>query len=156
MSLYDQWCALEHLQMTFEDKLGDLMSDDIHYRSLSLNSYHGSLIFTDASNDWRVNLEQQTLIKEHGFSKIELRHLDNWITFYDLKEVPLPARGWRRRYVSDPAAKTDRIIEGDPDPGYYEISFWPTDWTRPSTKDWLKTGYMRIVPDPLDPFKEVS
>jgi len=75
---------------------------------------------------------------------------DGWQTHYTLGSNELPVRGWRRRYVSDAGVDTTRVIAGYEDNGYYEISYWPEGWDR--WRNWLETGYMRLVPDPLDPF----
>ncbi len=56
------------------------------------------------------------------------------------------SRGWRRRYVSDPNAKTTNVIAGPPNPGYYECSYYPEGWT----KDHLESGFFRVVPDPFE------
>jgi len=78
-------------------------------------------------------------------------HTDGWETHYNWGDEFTKERGWRRRWVHSPTATTTNVL-GKPveasDRGYYEISYWPPGWG--DQRDWLTTGYMRIVPDPLE------
>lgn len=153
MSFADDWWAFLSAKSMWEDDFIDLTTDGEDYDRLETDSYDGSLEIRGATDDWRLSEEQQRFLFGAGFSKIYVNHKDGWETHYGAS-VALPVRGWRRRYVSDAAVETDRVVMGQPDPGYYEISFWPSGWDSAGTKDWLATGYMRIVPDALDPFSD--
>jgi hypothetical protein len=135
----------------FTDALCDAGLED--WGSIGGDWYDGSLELHKVPNDARLNEAVQRVIFDAGFVKVYVNHLDGWETHYSWNhsEPFKPSRGWRRRYVSDPTATTTNVIAGEPNPGYFEISYWPKGWTGPGTEKWLETGYMRIVPDPLEP-----
>lgn len=120
------------------------------FNSVGGDDYDNSLEIYEVAPDARMGEAAQRVIFDAGFSKVYVNHKDGWETHYawDRSKVFAPVRGWRRRYVKDPNATTTNVIVGDANPGYYEISHWPDGW---GSKEWLDTGYMRIVPDPLDP-----
>lgn len=126
----------------FESDLYDVGFLD--YEKIGGDYYDYSIEFYGVGNDVRLNAEQQKTIRDGGFVKCYLNHKDGWETHYTWGSEPafLPKRGWRRRYVGNP-----NVLVGEPNPGYYEISYWPEGW---KTKEWLDSGYMRIVSDPLD------
>jgi hypothetical protein len=143
------WAA-QHLFSRFEDQLEDLIGE---FEKLGHDDYDQSLEIWGAAEDVRLGLEAQRLIADAGFFKVYLNHgkpgeEGRWETHYTLRE-PLPVRGWRRRYVSDPNVSTTRVIAGPVDNGYYEISYWPEGWDGERSKADLESGYFRIVPDPL-------
>lgn len=144
-----QWWDFLRSKAAWEDDFSELLSDGEDFDRLGTDDYDASLEIIGASNDWRLTDRQQRYLANAGFHKVYVNHEDGWETHYGLRGE-LPARGWRRRYVSDPSTTTDRVVLGEPNPGYYEISYWPEGWNTPATADWLSTGYMRIVPDPLD------
>lgn len=147
-----QWWEFLRRKSEWEDDFCDLLADNIEdYDKLGTDDYDGSLEICGATNDWRLSEVQQRYLANAGFYKVFVNHKDGWQTHYTFSNHSVPVRGWRRRYVSDASATTDRVMLGDPNPGYYEISFWPESW---GEKDWLETGYMRLVPDPLDPFAQ--
>ncbi len=139
------WAAQSEMA-NFEEELDELIGE---FGKLGHDYYDASLEIREAANSIRLGYDAQTLIKQAGFGKVYVHHVDGWETHYSL-HGDLPARGWRRRYVEDAGALTTNVIAGDPNPGYYEISHWPESWTGRHTADWLSTGYMRIVPDPLE------
>jgi hypothetical protein len=122
------------------------------YVSIGGDSYDVSIEFYSVAPDARMNEAAQLVVFDAGFGMAHVNHTDGWETHYRWGKEFKKARGWRRRYVKDPRATTTRVIAGDPDPGYYEISYWPEGWSR---KEWLESGYMRIHPDPLDTFVDV-
>lgn len=146
-----QWWEFQTVKSVWEDGFCDLLADGEDYERLGTDSYDCSLEIIGATADWRLSSAQQNYLSESGFSIVYINHNDGWETHYTLHRGGLPVRGWRRRYVSDPNAATDRVIAGEPDPGYYEISYWPESW---GNRKWRETGYMRIIPDPLDPFAQ--
>lgn len=134
-----------HAECELEDRMFDA---GIKFERIGHDHYDNSLELYDVPVDHRLNEAQQRLISEAGFSKVYVNHVDGWETHYswDWRIKWKPARGWRRRYVKDATAKTNR---GD-GPGYFEISYWPEGWCHPDFSDDIKRGYMRIVPDPLE------
>ena len=135
----------------FTDALGDAGLEE--FDRVSGDYYDGSLEILKVGNDERLSEAAQRVIFDAGFAKVYVNHQDGWETHYSWGTEPFKAvRGWRRRYVSDPEAKTTNVVVGEPNPGYYEISYWPESWTSDRTKEWLADGYMRVVPDPLDPY----
>jgi hypothetical protein len=153
----EQWWKFRNAKYDWEDRLGHMLSADYgkewDFDDISTDEYDCSLEIQKVSPHVRLSEAVQRLIWEAGFGRVYVNHSDGWQTHYNWsQDKPPPARGWRRRYVSDPAASTTNVIAGEPNPGYYEISYWPEGWSGPGTKDWLATGYMRIVPDPLDPY----
>lgn len=147
----DEWWAFLSTKSRWEDGFDDLLAEGEDYDRLGTDDYDCSLEIRGAANDWRLSEAQQAYLFGAGFHKIYVNHSDGWETHYSASPV-LPVRGWRRRYVPDRTATTTNVIAGEPNPGYYEISYWPSGWDQPGTKDWLATGYMRIVADVLDPF----
>lgn len=117
----------------------------VHYARIGWDHYDVSVEFFEVNNDVRLSPEQQKIIFDAGFVKILVSHKDGWETHYTscYPERPCPVRGWRRRWVNDPTAKTTCVSNA----GYYEISFWPESWGQ---QNWRETGYARVVPDPLE------
>lgn len=112
-----------------------------HFQSIGWDHYDCSIEFYKANDDVRLTAEQQRIVADAGFAKAYINHKNGWETHYswDWREPFAVHRGWRRRYVSG-------------DPGYYEISYWPEGWgSRDAGRcaQWLKNGYVRIVPDLL-------
>lgn len=147
--LYDYHQTL----VEFEDGLCSAGFED--FSKVGGDWYDNSVEIYGVGKDTRLPIEAQRFIASHGFSICFLNHEDGWETHYTFgheKEF-VPQRGWRRRWVEDPKAKTTNAIgEGvsETNAGYYEISYWPEGWGSPTNNDWLKTQYMRIVPDPLE------
>lgn len=151
----------------FEDAQYDFKSDlaragfenGVHYQKIGWDNYDCSIEFYKVNDDVRLTPDQQCIMYEAGFCSVFINHKDGWETHYswtvpDMDAIKvaghyIPKRGWRRRYVSDPTANTTNVIAGESNPGYYEINFWPEGWG-PKCDDWRKTGYMRVVPDPLE------
>lgn len=132
-----------------EDRLADVGLE----MRIGWDYYDCSIELYEVDPDVRLTAEQQKVICDAGFQRAYVNHTDGWETHYTWDRGVSPVRGWRRRWVRDAAAETDRQVGGG-DPGYYEISYWPEGWgSRDSGRcgEWLKTGYMRIVPDPLEP-----
>jgi hypothetical protein len=143
--LADAMFAYHFAEAEFEDTLAE---SGFEYDKLGGDHYDNSVEFYGVPPDARLNEQQQKMVFDAGFSIAYLNHTDGWETHYSRRDGEIKAcRGWRRRYVSDPAAKTTNVIAGPPNPGYFEISYWPEGWKQ---KEWLDTGYMRIVPDPLE------
>ena len=112
--------------------------------SIGGDDYDNSIELYGIGNDVRLpKAAVEFLLEKCGFSKIYVNHKDGWETHYSSIDGP----GWRRRYVSDPEAKTTNVIVGEPNPGYFEVSYMPDGFP----KAWLESGYMRVVPDPLQP-----
>ena len=123
------------------------------YEGIGFDHYDNSIEFLRVACDARMSPSAQEVVYNAGFSKAYVNHKDGWETHYSWKpQEPFKlSRGWRRRWVADPAVNTTRSVGQRPAPenaGYYEISYWPDGWEK--QKNWLDTGYMRIVPDPLD------
>jgi hypothetical protein len=129
-------------QSDFEDKLIELMGPDVDFTHIGWDHYDSSLEIYAASNDVRLSAECQKFIYDNGFFLIFVNHQDGWETHYswtikDTENGFKPKKGWRRK------AKQSQDGNG---PGWY-ISYWPEGWGK---RDWLETGYMVIVPDPLE------
>jgi hypothetical protein len=125
------------------------------YERIGGDDYDNSIVFHGVARDARMGEAAQRIVYDAGFSTAYLNHKDGWATHYSWKrgEPFKPSRGWRGRWVADPAATTARNFGQKPTPenaGYYEISYWPEGWTQVETREWLSSGYMRIVPDPLE------
>lgn len=137
----------QHARANFEGDLED--AGLLDFNGIGWDYYDCSLELERVGNDVRLTEAQQRVIFDAGFAKVYVNHLDGWETHYSWHGAEFKAnRGWRRRYVSDPSATTTNVIAGAANPGYYEISYWPDGWEK--ARKWLDTGYMRIVPDPLD------
>lgn len=147
--LSDAMFAYHRAESEFGDKMVEAGFGD--YCRVGGDDYDNSIEFYDVAPDARMGEAAQRLVVEAGFGKAYVNHKDGWETHYTWKHgEPFKAvRGWRRRWVADPNAKTNRGI-GHVDSGYYEISYWPESWNKPTPEEWLVSGYMRIVPDPLD------
>lgn len=119
------------------------------FNRVSGDYYDNSLEIYEVAPDARMGEAAQRVVFDAGFRTAYVNHKDGWETHYtwDHSKPFAPVRGWRRRYVKDPNASTTNVIVGEPNPGYYEISYWPDCW---DNKSWLDSGYMRIVPDPLE------
>jgi hypothetical protein len=152
MKFSEQMFAYHRAESDFSDALCEAGFGA--FNRIGGDDYDNSIEFYDVANDARMSEAAQRLIYDVGFGTAFVNHMDGWETHYSWKQnKPFEmARGWRRRWVADPQAKTTRLIGARPKPengGYYEISYWPEGWGD-QTKDWLTTGYMRIVPDPLE------
>jgi hypothetical protein len=130
------------------------------FNRISGDHYDGSLEIYEVEPDARLNDAAQRVIFDAGFLKVYVNHKDGWETHYswDHSKPFKAARGWRRRYVKDPTATTTNQIGADEPEhrGYWEISYWPESWIGKLTGGWLNNGYMRVVPDPLDPVVSAS
>lgn len=141
-SLATRWQELEAVKSQIEDGLLEAGSiddwegtgTDYYDNSIEIYGVNPDVRLSQAAVDW--------LIKGCGFSKIYVNHTDKWQTHYGASAI-----GWRRRYVSDPTAKTTNVMAGPIDNGYYETNRFPEGFP----KEWLDTGYFRVVPDPLMP-----
>lgn len=142
-SFADQWWAFEAAKDKFETALSDA---GVEYDHIGGDWYDNSLEIYGVAPDWRPSDAVQKLCLEAGFSKVYANHDDGWETHFP--GVQGHHTYWRRRYVSDPSATTTNVLAGPPNPGYFEISYWPDGWDK--QRGWLDTGYMRIVPDPLE------
>lgn len=125
----------------FEDALDDL---GVPFDNIGWDWYDNSLEINKVESDYRLSDEAYKFIFDSGFSICFVNHKDGCETHYSAGK----RRGWRRRYVSDPEVTTTRILFGEPDPGYFEVSYWPEGWDK--QRGWIDSGYMRVVPDPLD------
>lgn len=134
-------------ECSFAEQICDAGFGD--YNRIGGDHYDNSIEFYQVDDSARMNEAAQRVVYDAGFSKAFVNHKDGWETHYSWSQRDefKPSRGWRRRYVNDPNATTTNVIAGEPKPGYYEISYWPDGW---SHKEWLDSGYMRIVPDPLE------
>jgi hypothetical protein len=141
-SLASRWQELETVKSQIEDGLLDAGSID-DWKSIGTDYYDNSIEIYGVGPDVRLSQAAvDWLIQGCGFSKIYVNHTDGWETHYGKSEV-----GWRRRYVSDPSAKTTNVIAGPENNGYYETNEFPDSFP----KEWLASGYFRVVPDPLMP-----
>ena len=131
----------------FEEQLDHLVGE---FERLGHDHYDQSLEIRETANDARLSEDAQRLIRDAGFCKAYVNHLDGWETHYSFGDRTLPVRGWRRRYVREPTSAYDRVIAGDPDPGYWEISYWPEGWNSPGMIAEREAGHYRIVPDQLE------
>lgn len=128
---YSTICEQYQLALTkWESDFDDLLVSGQEYEDHFTDWYDNSITLRGATNDFRLTPEQQTYIRDSGFSKCYVCHSDGWETHYNLPDE-LPVRGWRRR----------KTPEG------FAISYWPEGWTN---TEWLDTGYIVIEPDPLD------
>jgi hypothetical protein len=120
-------------EMNFTDALCDADFGD--YNHISGDYYDCSIEFKQVENDARMGEAAQRLCHAAGFHKAYVNHKDGWETHYSWNPaMPFkPARGWRRRYVTDPTASTTNQVGADEPEhrGYYEISYWPEGWGQP-------------------------
>ena len=114
----------------FEHKLIEA-DDKFDYSKLGWDSYDCSLEIYGVHPDYRMSEAVQKVISGEGFIVCYVNHTDGWETHYGFTKN-LPDKGWRRK----------RTEKG------FEISEWPEGWK--GYENWLKTGYMTIVPDPLE------
>lgn len=117
------------IKNAFEDRLQELLAP-FDYDEIGWDSYDGSLEICKVHDDARLSIEAQKFIAESGFSKVYVNHLDGWETHYGWGAEFKPQRGWRRK----------RTEKG------FMISYWPEGLPM----GWKDTGYMTIVPDPLE------
>lgn len=140
-SLAAKWWEAMAVESAISDGIFERGCED--FDSIGGDDYDNSIEIYGAGVDVRLSAEcVEWLLGEAGFSKIYLNHTDGWQTHY-----PAQRGYWRRRYVSDPTATTTNVIAGPPNPGYFEVSYMPDGF--PAA--WLESGYMRVVPDPLQP-----
>lgn len=137
-------------EMNFTDNLVEAGFGE--FNGISGDTYDCSLEIKGAGDDARLNEAAQKLIFDAGFVRVYVNHKNGWETHYTWEKEFKAVRGWRRRYVVDSTvATTNQIGADEPEyRGYFEISYWPDSWTGDMTKDWISSGYMRIVPDPLE------
>lgn len=127
------WWDWQIRKATFEDRLGDVL-EPFDYDRIGGDDYDNSLEIMGCDNDLRLTEAAQRFIIRSGFSKCYVNHNDGWETHYSWRnEDAAPVRGWRRR-------RTDKG---------FEISYWPERWDSPQTANWLASGYMTVVGDPL-------
>lgn len=140
------WAARLMLRR-FEDRLVDMLGE---FDRITTDDYDQSLEIHGCPDDLRLSVEQQQFIRDAGFSRVWLNHGEKknncWETYYDFVSS-FPARGWRKRYVPKPSSSYDRVIVGEPEPGYWEVSELPEGWD---------PAVYRVVPDPLDQCREYS
>jgi hypothetical protein len=124
-----------HNKALFEDALSSAGFDQ--FEKIWGDDYDNSIEFGEVDNDVRLTAAVQKVIFDAGFSRVFVNHKDGWETHYSWAhgESFEPHRGWRRR----------RTEKG------FDISYWPEGWNTPGCADWLSSGYMTIVPDPLEP-----
>ena len=139
--------AFDSQRSDFEESLGEL----VDFERIGWDHYDNSIEIYEVPPDTRLSEVAQDFLREAGFGIAYVNHSDGWETHYS-KLQNGPTKGWRRRWVSDKSATTDRQAGGG-DPGYYEISEWPATWGE-TTKDWLNNGYMRVVGSPPTPSDE--
>lgn len=161
----DMIWAFEYAQGDFEmDLEGVGLKLYEHYHRIGWDHYDCSIELYGVKDDVRLTPAQQNVIWDAGFIKCYVNHKDGWETHYhwtseDIKAMSdgkpfISKRGWRRRWVDDPQAKTTRSVGAQVAPdnaGYYEISYWPPGWGAQTAEGWKDSGFMRVVPDPLDP-----
>jgi hypothetical protein len=127
------------------------------YDGMGGDWYDNSIELYNCAPGLRLTEEMQKVLFDEGFSVAYVNHTDGWETHYNWGKEFEKERGWRRRWVHSPTATTTnvlgKVVEAS-DRGYYEISYWPTGWQ--GQEDWLTTGYMRIVPDPLEETVDVG
>jgi hypothetical protein len=129
MKLLDAFAAFQEARSQFEDALHDEGVSE--YESLGYDLYDSSVEFLNCHNAMRLTEDQQRIIINAGFDIAYVKHQNGWETQYYFRERQ-PVRSWRRKRVD----------------GGWLISHWPDGWR---DKKWLETGYMKIVPDPLEP-----
>lgn len=122
----------------FEARLNDTGLTE--YKGFRYDSYDCSIEIDGAPKDLRLTDEQQRIFFDAKFATAYVNHEDGWETHYSWAfGKPFEAkRGWRRL----------RIENG------FLISYWPEAWGDPLTgknADWLRGGYMTIVPDTVAP-----
>ncbi len=145
----ERWWEFIAEKSLWTDEFCDLLTEDQDYDRLGTDDYDASLEIHGATDDWRLDERQQRFLFGAGFATIYVNHKDGWETHYSARGKDLPVAGWRRRYVSDLSGPGDRVIVGDPDPGYWEISHWPESWNTERMLAERESGYYRIVPDPV-------
>lgn len=129
----DAMFAYHDAERGFESKLVDAGFD---FGSIRGDDYDNSIEFDDVPPDQRMSDGAQRIVYEAGFSKAYVNHTDKWETHYtfDRSKPFASSRGWRR-------------LER---PGGFDISYWPEGWGDPETgkcAEWLRSGYMKIVPE---------
>lgn len=140
-TLATQWQELENVKEKITDGLLEAGLED--WSEIGTDYYDNSIEIYGVAPDTRLKQEAlDWLIGGCGFSKIYVNHTDGWQTHYG-SQLP----GWRRRYVSDSSASTTNVIAGPENNGYYETNRFPDGFP----KEWLETGYFRVVPDPHQP-----
>src|SRR4051812_20351831 len=112
-------------EMNFTDALCDAGFGD--FNRISGDYYDCSIEFKQVANEAAMPEAAQRLCHAAGFCKAYVNHKDGWETHYSWNPAQpfQPSKGWRRRYVEDPEATTTNVIAGEPNPGYWEISYWP-------------------------------
>lgn len=120
--------AYHDAETAFSDALVNAGFGD--FEEIGGDDYDNSIEFHGTENVARMNEAAQRIIFDAGFSIAFVNHKDGWETHYSWSYgKPFAAsRGWRR-------LKRE---------GGFDISYWPEGWTH---KEWLETGYMRIVPE---------
>lgn len=142
-TLAEKWWANSAVVNEIEEGLWENEPTGFDFQTIRTDNYDSSIEIDGVPADYRLTQDQSDWLKKCGFDKIYVNHTDGWETHYS----PGSTNGWRRRYVSDPEAKTTNVIAGPPNPGYFETNHFPKGFP----KDWLKTGYFRVVPDLMQP-----
>jgi len=141
---------VEAAQLRLADKLIAAGMNPVSFDGMGGDWYDNSIELYKCVRWFRLGEALQKVIFDEGFGIAYVNHTDGWETHYNFGEVFEKQRGWRRRWVRDPTSNVTNAL-GEPitpaNAGYYEISYWPEGW---GDRDWRETGYMRIVPDPLE------
>lgn len=113
---------------------GRLRAADINFEKFGADWYDNSIELYGVLPNDRLSEEAQRIVHESGISIAYVNHTDKWETHYSFdpeKEFKL-SDGWRVRYGH----------KCDPEVDFIQVeNSFPNGWP----KDWLKSGYVRVV-----------
>lgn len=128
-----RWWKFKLEKAAFEEHLMEVAGEGFDLSDLRADSYDTSIEIDDVPPSARLNEAAQRLLAEAGFSRAYLNHTDGWQTHYVWPTEFKPVTGWGRRRRED---------------GGFDITYWPDDWTTTVGKDWLSSGFIKIVKRP--------
>lgn len=119
----------------------ELLKHVVNFERIGWDDYDNSLEIYNVPDDVRLKKEGLEFIYGCGFTRIYVNHKDGWQTHYHtLSTKSISTRGWRRKEVPETPERSRHFL----------ISYWPESWSDPRCQNWLESGFMVIVPDPLE------
>lgn len=108
-----------------------LSSNDVPFETVGWDSYDCSVGIHGVPADYRMPPDVQQALRNHGFSKAYVNHVDKWETHYDFRNDDF--NGWRVSYPRNRGEEGGIWVEKI-------VPTWPPVW--------FENGYVQIKEPP--------
>lgn len=118
-SIAEKIFVADHLKAYLRANLSDA---GVKHESIRWDCYDNSLELHGVPADTRLSEAAQRIVHAAGFSRVYVKHVDNWETHYRFADEFAVTVGWRvshphNRGDGDPAIWVEKIVPG-----------WPAEW----------------------------